>query len=337
MNRYDASCIITEIKVAGAHKCKYLLSVKDIFLSNGYICLVTDYARKGDLSYYIKRRRSAGRPLEEGLIWDILLQMLIGLQYLHHHNVIHRDIKSLNIFLTNDKKVLMGDFGISKILKSSGIGTGTQIGTPLYSSPEMVKNRRYDNKIDIWALGCVLWEMMSMYPAFNAQNAHLLNRRILSGLCSSSIPSGRYSSNLMELAKKMIDINVNTRPDINQIMNMACVRMRMEGSGLVLNDFSDYSVIRGFQTAIYPPHRIGDWDRVCKKLREILGIDDEDLFSEKKDYMPAINIMRNYQNNYNQNIHVPRVRLPPTRQLPAISRGQISRAPMAPPWAMHYN
>jgi len=356
MSRYDASCIITEIKIGGANKCKYLLSIKDIFLKNNDICLISEYARKGDLSHYIKARKNKNRPLEEGLIWSILLQMLIGIEYLHHYNIIHRDIKSLNIFLTSDYKVLMGDFGISKILRLGSIGTKTQIGTPLYSSPEIVKNQTYNSKVDVWAFGCVLWEMMSMTPAFNANNIHMLNQRILSGYCSSSIPIGRYSRELMDLAKHMIDINANSRPSIIDILQMEPVKKRIEGSDINLNNFDDYTIIRGLQTTIYPPMNVSGWDRVVIKLREILGMEKEDLFNRKESNynynailsyappqpivqsneqnrprikLPSLNNNRPLNNYKDRYSHVkPRVQLDPfNRNVQRIS---------SPPWARHF-
>lgn len=316
MSRYDASCIITEIKIGAANKCKYLLSIKDVFIKNNDICLITDYARRGDLSNYIKSRKYKNRPLEEGLIWSILLQMLVGIEYLHHFNIIHRDIKSLNIFLTSEKQVLMGDFGISKILKLNSIGTKTQIGTPLYASPEIVRNETYSNKVDVWALGCVLWEMMSMTHAFTSNNIHMLNKRILSGYCSSSIPIGRYSKELINLAKDMINTDVNRRPSIIKILEMEPVKRRLEVFDIERNNFDDYTIIRGLQTSIYPPMNVSGWDRVVSKLREILGMDKEDLFKNESKfnydvilkYAPPTNARRNNseldnfsRNNYNLN------------------------------------
>ena len=112
--------------------------------------------------------------------------------------------------------------------------------------------------------------MMSLMPAFQSHNTNILNQRILSDMCSSSIPSGRYSHELISLAKKLIDVDPNRRPDIIQIMNMDIVKMRLEGSGLSKNDFSDYSVIRGFQIVIYPPSRVND-GMSYKKIKRNIG------------------------------------------------------------------
>ena len=80
---------------------------------------------------------------------------------LHSKNILHRDLKSANIFLTKNLSVKIGDFGISKVLEhSSAI---TCIGTPLYLSPEVCNNQPYGFSSDMWALGCILYEMCTLH------------------------------------------------------------------------------------------------------------------------------------------------------------------------------
>jgi len=280
LTTYDARCIINEVKVAGSHRCRYLLGARDVFVAGRDLCLVTQYGRRGDLAGLIKRRRLMRMPLEEGVIWRYLLQLLIGLEYLHYHGVIHRDVKAMNVFLNGEGDLMMGDFGIAKILPTWAVGgTGgrgggsvadTVIGTPLYLSPEMILSKKYGFKVDVWSLGCMLWEMMTLEKAFDARNHYLLNKRILSGLCSSSLPEGRYSAELMELARSMIEINADRRPSVCDIMLKPCVRRRLEGAGLDIPDLADARVADRLRASVYPPGRVGDWERACEQLRDVL-------------------------------------------------------------------
>ena len=285
LTTYDARCIINEVKVAGSHRCRYLLGARDVFVAGRDLCLVTQYGRRGDLANLIKRRRLMRMPLEEGVIWRYLLQMLISLEYLHYHGVIHRDVKAMNVFLNGEGDLMMGDFGIAKILPTwagggmggrggGGMGGGsvadTVIGTPLYLSPEMILSKKYGFKVDVWSLGCMLWEMMTLEKAFDARNHYLLNKRILSGLCSSSLPEGRYSAELMELARSMIDIDADKRPSVCDIMLKPCVRRRLEGAGLDIPDLADARVADRLRASVYPPGRVGDWERACEQLRGVL-------------------------------------------------------------------
>ena len=90
-------------------------------------------------------------------MWSYLIQMATALSELHSKNILHRDIKPKNVFLTASNHVRVGDLGCAKLLKG-GLAK-TQIGTPYYMSPELWSKRPYDDKSDAWALGCVVYEM----------------------------------------------------------------------------------------------------------------------------------------------------------------------------------
>ena len=114
---------------------------------------------------------------EEKEIWKIFLQLSYGIYYLHKNNIIHRDLKTANIFLEKDNRIKIGDFGISKILDNTNL-TDTQIGTPLYFSPELVKKQEYGTKTDMWSLGCILYEMLTLRVAFNSLSMAALCKKI---------------------------------------------------------------------------------------------------------------------------------------------------------------
>jgi len=104
--------------------------------------------------------------MSEKQIWHYFVQIVRGLKALHDLKIVHRDIKCANIFLTKDGVVKLGDLNVSKVAK--GALLKTQTGTPYYASPEVWKDRPYDNKSDIWSLGCVLYEMITLLPPFRA-------------------------------------------------------------------------------------------------------------------------------------------------------------------------
>lgn len=104
--------------------------------------------------------RKNNQRLSEKIIGYWFTQLLFGLRVLHNKNILHRDLKSANIFLTKNYSLKIGDFGISKVLeKSSAI---TCIGTPLYLSPEVCNNQPYSYSSDLWALACIVYEMCSL-------------------------------------------------------------------------------------------------------------------------------------------------------------------------------
>lgn len=109
----------------------------------------------GDVGQYLKRLD--GKLLPESKVWDFFVQTCIGLQYLHARKILHRDLKTLNLFLHKDGRLKIGDLGVAKEVLESH--TNTIVGTPYYLSPELCEEKPYNNKSDIWSLGCILYEL----------------------------------------------------------------------------------------------------------------------------------------------------------------------------------
>ena len=102
-----------------------------------------------------------------------------GLRVLHQQNIFHRDLKSANIFLNKDGSAKLGDMNVSKIAKKGLLYT--QTGTPYYASPEVWRDQPYDSKSDIWSLGCVLYESITLKPPFRAEDMAGLYKKVLAG------------------------------------------------------------------------------------------------------------------------------------------------------------
>lgn len=126
----------------------------------------------------------------------------MALAYMHSKNVIHRDIKTQNIFLTGSSTVKIGDFGISRVLESTGAQALTVVGTPYYMSPESCKNDPYTSKSDVWALGCVLYELCTLNKAFAGDNLMALVMKICDGKPDDI--GNYYSPRYQELINKLL-------------------------------------------------------------------------------------------------------------------------------------
>ena len=125
---------------------------------------------EGDLHFHIKRKLKKNEHFPEKIIKNWFLQIVMALEYLHKRRVLHRDIKSSNIFITSCGSVKIGDFGIAKVLASTVDNAMTLVGTPYYLSPEVCEDKPYTFKSDIWALGCVLYEMCSLKHPFQSKS-----------------------------------------------------------------------------------------------------------------------------------------------------------------------
>lgn len=140
-----------------------------------------EFCECGDLASAIKDRKKIEGTFTEEEILNWFIQICIALEYIHGRKILHRDIKSQNIFLTSNGTVKLGDFGISKLLESTNEAAMTVVGTPYYMSPEVCENKPYTFKSDVWALGCVLYELCTLQHAFSASNLLGLVYKIVQG------------------------------------------------------------------------------------------------------------------------------------------------------------
>ena len=143
---------LNEIRILASLSHKNIIGYKDAFFDekSKTLNIVMEFANDGDISSKIKTKLKKKRYFEENIIWVYLIQILEGLHYLHEKKIIHRDLKSANIFLMKDNIVKIGDLNVSKINKM-GMAI-TQTGTPYYASPEIWLDQPYDYKSDIWSL-----------------------------------------------------------------------------------------------------------------------------------------------------------------------------------------
>uniref|UniRef100_A0A8C6DGU3 Serine/threonine-protein kinase Nek8 n=1 Tax=Moschus moschiferus TaxID=68415 RepID=A0A8C6DGU3_MOSMO len=150
------------------------------FLEDKALMIAMEYAPGGTLAEFIQKRCNS--LLEEETILHFFVQILLALHHVHSHLILHRDLKTQNILLDKHRMVVkIGDFGISKILSSKSKAY-TVVGTPCYISPELCEGKPYNQKSDIWALGCVLYELASLKRAFEAAGREALGHWATHGL-----------------------------------------------------------------------------------------------------------------------------------------------------------
>lgn len=105
---------------------------QEFFKFDGDLCLVMAHCEGGDLFAHAKALRKAGKAVEEDKAWQWLVQLLLALSYCHSKKILHRDVKTQNVFLTRDGRALLGDFGLAKQLQRTLEMARTPIGTPYY-------------------------------------------------------------------------------------------------------------------------------------------------------------------------------------------------------------
>ncbi|XP_053514418.1 serine/threonine-protein kinase Nek1 isoform X2 [Artibeus jamaicensis] len=213
-----------EVAVLANMKHPNIVQYRESFEENGSLYIVMDYCEGGDLFKRINAQKGILFPEDQILDWFV--QISLALKHVHDRKILHRDIKSQNIFLTKDGTIQLGDFGIARVLNSTVELARTCIGTPYYLSPEICENKPYNNKSDIWALGCVLYEMCTLKHAFEAGNMKNLVLKIISG----SFPpvSLHYSHDLRCLLSQLFKRNPRDRPSVNSILEKGFIAKRIE-------------------------------------------------------------------------------------------------------------
>ena len=178
--------------------CKYIVKYYESFEENNYFNIVMEYCEKGDLSSLLYKLKKNNKFLKENQIWSFFIQICIGLSYIHYKKILHRDLKTQNIFLTKNLNIKIGDLGIAKILQENN-HANTLIGTPFYLSPEICEEKPYNEKSDVWALGCILYELITFKHPYNASNQAALLLKIINENYENFSNNIKISDNLKNM------------------------------------------------------------------------------------------------------------------------------------------
>lgn len=186
----------------------------DTFKTPSHLHIVMEYAEAGDLEGLVKNRKGKLIPQKEVL--HLFVQIALALKHIHDRKILHRDLKSQNIFLTQAGIVKLGDFGVSRVLERTVDLAATQVGTPYYMPPEICNNTKYNSKCDIWSLGVILFELMTLSLPFKGSNMQQLLRNITSQ--AAPPVSSSYTAELRQILDSMLCKNQMRRPGINSVL-----------------------------------------------------------------------------------------------------------------------
>uniref|UniRef100_A0A8C4SQU5 Serine/threonine-protein kinase Nek4 n=1 Tax=Erpetoichthys calabaricus TaxID=27687 RepID=A0A8C4SQU5_ERPCA len=187
---------------------------------DGQLYIVMGFCEGGDLYHRLKEQK--GHLLAESQVVEWFVQIAMALQYLHEKHILHRDLKTQNIFLTKTNIIKVGDLGIARVLENQNDMANTLIGTPYYMSPELFSNKPYNYKSDVWALGCCAYEIATLKHAFNAKDMNSLVYRIVEGKLPQ-MPKD-YNPQLGEIIRSMLNKKPEDRPDVKQILRQPYIK-----------------------------------------------------------------------------------------------------------------
>lgn len=226
---------INEVNVLRELRHPYIIKHLANFIECGHLHIVMEFADAGDLGARIKAMRGSGHSFTEPQISRWFTQILLGLSFIHGKNIMHRDLKPQNLFIaSNGDRMLIGDFGVCKVMESKQDLARTMTGTPYYLSPEVFQNKPYSFKSDIWAIGCILYEMATLKVPFDAFDMRSLSLRVCRG-SNPSIPVG-FSSELRATFHAIMQRDHHSRPSADALLARPFIRAivdKLASEGLV--------------------------------------------------------------------------------------------------------
>ncbi|KAF2367178.1 Protein kinase domain [Trinorchestia longiramus] len=204
---------LNEVNVLAMLDHPNIVRYMDSFELDTKLCIEMEYCDGGSMAQFLTQQSTR---LEERDILIIFHQICAAIRHMHDHQILHRDLKTANIFLTKQSTVRVGDFGISKMLSTRQAHANTVLGTPYYISPEMCEGKQYDEKSDIWALGCILYEMACLQKTFEGSNLPALVNKIMRGQFAPI--KGNYSPGFRQLVRDLLQRDPEFRPTAAEVV-----------------------------------------------------------------------------------------------------------------------
>ncbi|XP_044755389.1 serine/threonine-protein kinase Nek8-like [Coccinella septempunctata] len=203
-----------EISILKSLRHPNVILYYDSYSKKNVFYIMMEYATKGTLNEYLYKRK---KKLSAQRVMNYFCQILMGLDHIHEKKVIHRDLKCENIFLTGGKAdvVKIGDFGISTLTVKNSFAK-TVVGTCNYLAPELCEEKPYDNKVDIWSLGCILYELCMREKMFEGSLSCVV-KSITRGVIKK-VDILTYGSQIQEIIKSTMKLNPEERPDTKTLM-----------------------------------------------------------------------------------------------------------------------
>ncbi|XP_064212141.1 serine/threonine-protein kinase Nek8 isoform X1 [Tribolium castaneum] len=214
MDNSEKKSALNEVEILSNLNHPNIIKYLGSFQKEGSLVIIMEYADGGNLAQLINAKKHKNEIFTEKSILNILSQISAAISYMHTNKILHRDLKSANIFLNMNGNVKVGDFGISKMLNTRSQAQ-TVVGTPYYLSPEMCEGSDYNEKSDIWAIGCILYELACLRKPFEAMTLPVLVQKITA--CEYSNIPEIYSDELSQLVHSILQRDPVARPSAKYI------------------------------------------------------------------------------------------------------------------------
>ena len=189
---------------------KYITKYYYTFSEKNSFNIVMEFCGEKNLKQFIADYKNKDLLIKEDIISSIIAQICLGLKEIHKNKLIHRNLTPDNIFIDENNNIKIGDFGISKIIATNEYAN-SRIGKYKYFAPEFEIQEKYNQKIDIYSFGCVIYELFT-------QNEYYVDKRIREKACQ--IDSDIYNPEWQNLINLLLNKDYHQRPDIEEVYHL---------------------------------------------------------------------------------------------------------------------
>ena len=229
--------IQTETQILKTIKSEYFVQFHESFKDGDSFYIVMEFCEHKDLRSFINTYKNNNKLIHEQVIFTIMEELCLGIKEIHSKNIIHRDLKPENIFISDNYKIKIGDFGISKILDGTDYAQ-TFAGSYCYLAPEIINENKYSNKVDIWSLGCILYELCTLNRCFDSNNILKLINQINSGI-HGKIDLNIYNDRWQKMIDLLLKKDYKERPNIEEALNLCLRKITVEEYKKLANNTID--------------------------------------------------------------------------------------------------
>ena len=205
-----------EVSILSTVSHPHIIKYYESFTHGRAVYIVMELVEGATLLDHLNSLAEKGWAMPEERVWRLFSQLCLALRYIHkERHVVHRDLTPSNIMLSAEGVIKLADFGLAKQRHGTQSILESVVGTVLYQCPEIIQHEAYGEKADIWALGCVLYQMAALSPPFSGANPLAVARSIVEG-DFTPLPD-TFSPLLSTTVARLLTVDPDARPDILEV------------------------------------------------------------------------------------------------------------------------